>query len=464
MNSNQNRSFVFLLYSIFFLIFCPTIYGQEQANKTLIIDSSLQRQLLENIIKELKINYVAQEKVKEIEAYMRAKLQSGAYDKIENARQLSIALTQDIRTASKDLHLFVSYDPLLEQKILTTPPTPSVELQEILPTAEQLAELRDANYNFRKVEILRGNIGYLDLRSFVDLNYSKTAAVAAMTFLENTNAIIIDLRKNPGGFINLETFLASYFYGVDPVELLSRYHKDTEVTVKEWTLRDLPGKRLPHVDLYILTSHETGSAGEGFSFILQQRKRAKLIGEKTSGAGFGNKEFSIGNGFVFFISILRRFDPKTGRGWQDVGVKPDVVAPVEQALAIAHREALTNLANKSTEPGRKQHFSWLAPLVEFETLGPMPMDTTSLKRYTGKYDGGKITVSLANGQLSFLGASGIRRKLHALRDTTFLVEDTSVPAEIQSRIRFVRNTEGTVTELRQLVADGREFPRLKEKE
>jgi len=54
-----------------------------------------------------------------------------------------------------------------------------------------------------------------------------------MNFLANSDAIIIDLRNNPGGFINTETFLASYFYGVDPVELLSRYHREGDVTVRE---------------------------------------------------------------------------------------------------------------------------------------------------------------------------------------------------------------------------------------
>lgn len=154
---------------------------------------------------------------------------------------------------------------------------------------------------------------------------------------------IIDLRKNPGGFINLEIFLASYFYGVDPVELLSRYHREGDVTVRDWTRREVPGKRLQHTDLYILTSRETGSAGEGFSFILQQRKRARIIGEKTSGGGFGNKEMPIGHGFVFYVSTFRQFDPRTGRGWQEVGVAPDITIPAERALTLFNFPSLSFL-------------------------------------------------------------------------------------------------------------------------
>jgi len=251
-------------------------YGQEPPrDKPPVINSQLRQRLVDNIIRELQLRYVAPEKTKDIASYLRTKLQSGAYEKIESANELASALTTDLRSAGKDLHLFVTYNPALERALKNAPLAPSVELPELPPTPEQLTRQRQSNYDFRKLEILSGNVGYLELRSFVDLNQSKDTAAAAMNFLANTDAVIIDLRRNPGGFINLEIFLASYFYGVDPVELWSRYHREGEVTVREWTLREVPGKRLQYVDLYILTSRETGSAGEGFSFILQQRQRAK---------------------------------------------------------------------------------------------------------------------------------------------------------------------------------------------
>jgi retinol-binding protein 3 len=457
------RLSVYLWVSLFVVFNSPDIFCQPvQRDKPPIIDAQLRQKLVNNIVRELHAKYVVSEKTKEIESYLKAKLKSGAYDKIENAQQLTGALTEDLRASSKDLHLFVTYDPVLERALLAAPPTPSVDLQELPPSAERLVELRQSNYNFRKLEILSGNVGYLDLRSFVDLNYSKDTAVAAMNFLANADAVIIDLRKNPGGFMNLETFLASYFYGVDPIELLSRYHREGDVTVRDWTLREVPGKRLPHADLYILTSRATSSAGEGFSFILQQRKRAKIVGEKTSGAGFGNKEMPIGDGFVFYVSIFRQFDPRTGRGWQEVGVAPDINVPAERALSAAHLEAVKNLADKATERVRKQQLSWLAALLELEAYGAKQVPNSLLEGYAGKYDGGKIVVSLEQGQLYFLGASGVRRKLYALAEDTFLIEDTSVPPENQAHVRFVRNAAGRVTELQLMVGDGRSFPRVRD--
>ena len=462
-NTFYRSLLVFACVVLLVFIGSSSTYGQQTpSDKPPVMDTQLRQRLIDNIIRELQTKYVAPEKTKGIETYVREKLKSGAYDKIENARAFASALTTDLRTAGKDLHLFVTYDPSLERRLIAMPVTPNVDLLELPPTAESLAEIRRSNYSFHKLEIMRGNVGYLELNSFVDLNYSKDTAVAAMNFLANTDAVIIDLRHNAGGFMNLETFLASYFYGVDPVELLSRYHREGDVTVREWTLREVPGKRLPYTDLYILTSRETSSAGEGFSFILQQRKRAKIIGEKTSGGGYGNKETPIGNGFVFFISVFRQFDPRTGRGWQEVGVEPDIAVPGERALSVAHLEAVKGLAAKASEGRQKQQLTWLAGLLDLEANGPKQVPITVLESYSGKYDGGNIVVSLEQGQLYFLGAAGVRRKLHALADDTFLIEDASVPPEQQARARFIKNAAGSVTELQLLVPDGRSFPRARD--
>jgi len=428
------------------------------------LDAKVRQQLIENIVRELRSKYVAPEKVKSIESNLRAHVQSGDYDKIVDVREFASTLTQHLRADAKDLHLFVTYDPALESALLKHPLAPSVDLQELPPTPEQLARLRQSNYGFHKVEVMRGNVGYLELRGFNDLNYSKDTAAAAMNFLANTDAVIIDLRDNPGGFINLEIFLASYFYGVDPVEWLSRYHRDSDVTARDWTLREVPGKRLQTTDLYILTSKRTGSAAEGFSFMLQQRKRARIVGENTSGAGYGNRETAIGHGLIFYVSVFRQFDPRTGRGWQEVGVQPDVAAPAEQALKVAHAEAVRGLAGKGSGEARQQQLLWLAQLLEFEAYGAKPVTNAVLESYTGKYYGGQITISLETGQLYFLGASGVKRKLHALAVDTFLVEDSSVSPESQARLRFVKDAAGKVTKLDLLVSDGRSFPRVKDPE
>src|SRR5215213_5050005 len=264
----KNRLFSFFAAPLLILASSASPLAQgTSAPASPPLDGATRRQVVENIVGELHARYVLPEAVKGMEEHLRAKLRTGAYDAITDAGCLAAALTQDLREASKDSYLFVTYDPEMEKALASFHSGPSSELQELPPSAGRLDEWRQDNYGFAKVEILSGNVGYLDMREFVDLNYSREAATAAMNFLSNTDAVVIDLRHNHGGFINLKNFIISYFYGLDPVELVSRYHRDDNVTVKEWSLREVPGRRLTGADLYILTSRESASAAEGFPFI-----------------------------------------------------------------------------------------------------------------------------------------------------------------------------------------------------
>src|ERR1044071_2215677 len=95
--------------------------GQAQSDKAPVLNAQMRQGLVENIIRELQVKYVAPDKTKAIESYMRTKLKSGAYDQIESARAFANALTTDLRTASGDLHLFVAYDPILERALIAEP-------------------------------------------------------------------------------------------------------------------------------------------------------------------------------------------------------------------------------------------------------------------------------------------------------------------------------------------------------
>jgi C-terminal processing protease CtpA/Prc len=72
--------------------------------------------------------------------------------------------------------------------------------------------MAQTNFGFEKVERLAGNIGYLDLRGFLPPQMMGDTAAAAMTFLANANALIIDLRENGGGSPDAVTLLFSVSY------------------------------------------------------------------------------------------------------------------------------------------------------------------------------------------------------------------------------------------------------------
>ena len=137
------------------------------------------------------------------------------------------------------------------------------------------------NFGFEKVERLSGNIGYLDFRNFEDPKLASETAAAAMTFLANTDALIIDLRQNGGGEPEMVAFVASYLFD-KKTHLNDIYDRPANRTEEFWTKETVPGKKFGgEKPVFVLTSHYTFSGAEEFSYNLKNLKRATIIGETT---------------------------------------------------------------------------------------------------------------------------------------------------------------------------------------
>ena len=257
-----------------------------------------------------------------------------AYDAIVDPEALCARITADVRAWSQDPHFAVFYSPT---------PVRQHDRDEATP-AEQAEEQKRAagdNYGFARVERLDGNVGYLDLRYFADTDGAATAS-AAMALLAHTDALIVDLRQNGGGGDNgVATVLWSHLLPGGATRL-SELHWKPDGSVRSFsTLPSVPGgKYLGPV--YVLMSRETFSAAEGFSYTLQTRKRAVLVGEKTLGGVHPVKYRPLGTHVGVLIPAGRYVDALTGADWTG-GVKPDVSVPAAQALTRAHALALENL-------------------------------------------------------------------------------------------------------------------------
>src|SRR5215217_857213 len=135
-------------------------------------------------------NYVYPEKAQAMRDYIQRKHKKGGYDTILDGHQLANTLTKDLRTVQPDNHLTVRYDPDLENRIRKFVATLQKDKME-------LEKERKQNFFFRKAEILNGNIGYIVFTNFADTGeLSRRTVRAAMQFVANTDALILDLRNN----------------------------------------------------------------------------------------------------------------------------------------------------------------------------------------------------------------------------------------------------------------------------
>lgn len=212
------------------------------------------------------------------------------------------------------------------------------------------ARLGRKNSGFEKVEILDGNIGYVDFWGFDNVNDDSRARVArVMAMLVDTDAIIFDLRRNGGGSGDMVRLISSYLLE-GKIHLNSFYWKPSDTTTEFWTLEDIDGKRRTEVPVYVLTSAETFSAAEEFAYNLQQLHRATIIGETTKGGANPWQFFDLGHGFRAAIPIAQAINPITKTNWEHVGVQPHVKATQAEAREVAYRMALSTLKGSTRNP------------------------------------------------------------------------------------------------------------------
>src|SRR5258708_4460989 len=201
----------------------PWAQPGSMAQADLPIDAAARTAVIDGVLKNLDRAYVFPDVAAKMSAAIRERQSKGEYNGITSSKEFAKALTDHLRAISHDKHLQVDYffEALPDRG--PRPPSPEEE-------ARFRAQLAFNNFGFEKVERLAGNIGYLDLRGFMSPSLAGETAAAAMNFLANTDALIVDLRNNGGGDPAMVAFITSYLYGPEVVHLNDLYWRPSDGT------------------------------------------------------------------------------------------------------------------------------------------------------------------------------------------------------------------------------------------
>jgi C-terminal processing protease CtpA/Prc len=271
----------------------------------------------------------------------------GDYDDITDGEFFAFALTTHMQETSRDEHLWVRWH---EEPLPDEPEALRLNRQWV---AQQRLQAEISNYGFDQLERMAGNIGYAAISYFQRAEWGGETAAAAMNFLANTDALIFDLQGCTGGYSDMVGLVSSYLLGRGHTLLNSIYWRDDDQTRQYWTLPYIQGRYLNDKPLYILTSKKTFSAGEGFAYDMQARKRAVIIGEQTDGGAHPGASYRLDQHFEVFIPIGLPTHPITGTNWERRGVTPDFPVPAEQALSTAYKLALKEQIEKLGKPASR---------------------------------------------------------------------------------------------------------------
>ena len=315
-----------LAFVILLILFSSSIILQAQE-----ITEEQKTEAVNNISQLLINHYVFPDVGKNCGDHLKARLEEGIFDNISDKKEFSEMLTKELQSVSKDKHMRVR---------------PEGGMMVMDESGDQLFQQfkfkmfnRENNFGFKKVEMLDGGIGYIDLRGFSQAPEAISVAVTSMKFISNSSAVIFDLRKNNGGSPEMIKFILSYFFD-KPTHLNDLYWRDEDRTEEFWTNEKVEGKKMSDVPVYVLTSNKTFSGGEEFAYNVQTQKRGTIIGEVTGGGANPGGMFPAGNGLAVFIPTGRAINPITKTNWEGVGVKPNIEVPADDALNKALENAV----------------------------------------------------------------------------------------------------------------------------
>lgn len=225
-----------------------------------------------------------------------------------------------------------------------------------------------------------------------------------MNFLARCDALIFDLRQCNGGDPFMTQIFQSYLFDENkkPKLLLTKYHRARDTFQQKWTYPFTPGKRLPGVPVYILTSKRTFSGGEDMAYTLKHHKRATIVGETTGGGAHPITELTPGEGFVVVLPEGYPIHPVTKGNWEGTGVLPDIEVAREQALEVAHRHAIQSLMEKNSDPAITHTFNWYLQRLD-AIYKPLDIEIASLDKYIGIYRDYEVKIRSGSLVLSRIG-------------------------------------------------------------
>lgn len=146
------------------------------------------------------------------------------------------------------------------------------------------------------------------------------------------NGIVLDLRSNPGGFLEVAVDLAGWFLDPGTVVVTERFRSGKEIVFRtrgNGALKDFP--------MAILVNQGSASASEILAGALRDHRGIKLVGEKTFGKGSVQELHDLKDGSKIKITVANWVLPK-GQIIEKTGLIPDFEAKLTEEDAKSNKD------------------------------------------------------------------------------------------------------------------------------
>jgi C-terminal processing protease CtpA/Prc len=181
-------------------------------------------------------------------------------------------------------------------------------------------------------KILDSGIGYIRLRDFYSqrpLSYRLFKTHLKSLIDAGVTSLIIDDRDNPGGWSDMATLLAGFFYDKE-TDIAVRQSSDGKGNFKRSYTSDI-SPQTPYFDgpVAVLVNANSVSSGDFFAYYMKRSKNGFVVGDTpTAGAGGGIQSFKLPGGLDFQWAESPMVTLEGENLLEGKGVEPDILVPL----------------------------------------------------------------------------------------------------------------------------------------
>jgi len=388
------------------------------------INEHQKEQIVDDLIELMHQHYVNQTDINK----KLLNLQVENYETIDIADYFAELLSKDLQEQFNDKHLVVHHDTAMVKRL--TYEQRSVDNWNDIKYFEAYQEHQDAiednNFDFNKLEILSGNVGYLKFNYFAKLENARSTIEATMNFFANVDALIIDLQHNSGGHVNTTSFLGSFFCKDSSTVFFRNLPNEGKIRYPVETSTGPPN--LKNIPLYVIISEQTASAAEVLTTALKENERARVIGTTSWGGAHACRMVILNEGFAVLLPFSEILGPVSSNNWEAKGIEPDIVKSSKNIIDNVHHLSISDLLNLDTDSKKKYQYSGILKAIESKFYDKK-INTES---YVGHY--GHLQFYVENNQLYYLRDGRYPIRLLSYKKDHFILDNYQF-----SKMYFNRN-------------------------
>jgi carboxyl-terminal processing protease len=158
--------------------------------------------------------------------------------------------------------------------------------------------------------MLSDNLGYIKINRFAESTYKEFKKGLDKLQDQGATKLVLDLRDNPGGFLNIAEQIADEFLEKNKLILFTK-NKSGKIEKSYATRKG----DFEDGEIFVLINENSASASEIIAGALQDNDKGHIVGRRSYGKGLVQREMALGDGSAIRLTIARYYTP-TGRSIQ----------------------------------------------------------------------------------------------------------------------------------------------------